>query len=409
MVSLPVGDRAQGPEPDAPSEIQSRLAQMLACARYRGLLDLARSQDGKRPVATYGRACLGLPFQAPEALEAVGQSLERRLAMAVAPDRPLSAVLHKIPELYRHLDEAARANAAPVGVGAHEARPQSVRCHHCEDEQPDTVSLPTGVVCKQCGDVLQEHLVMESDHLINYVDKHTGVMDDRKHFGAPLDPHFQRRGLGTMFRGVQGKRRSSGRDADFTVREDGRAGNETRIEYKDDEKAAAFRVFSHHAASLQLHPLVEERAKDLFTVYRDAMSRVQDLPSVLAACLVGAQLEVTLVHQGSDPRVAFQCAACGGCFSERRDLRFHSPCGSSSSSSFPSPSVPPGPPLPPAHAPSRDPRVYRMGEARLRRWLTEVEGGAFAPVAEAVMQSLAAEAGTNPSHAPTELPGMRLW
>jgi hypothetical protein len=387
------------------SEIQMRLARILAGGRYRGLKELADYLDGKAssmraPANAVGK--YGVRLQPPEARDVIERSLERQIANAVAPGQKLSLVLGKIDELYEHLDQADKAVPLPVGMPA--MRTINVRCEQCRTDEPATIALSDGIRCARCGDVLEEYQIYEGNHLRDFVDKHTGERGDSRQFGSPHDPHFQRRGLGAMFRGFRGNRRNSSKDTDFTVQE-GRAGNETRIEYKDDQKADAFRIFRDTASNLQLHALVEERAKDLFTIYRDAKSRLYDFEAVVAACLMGAQMEVTTVQQGTGPRLVFTCEHCQQRFSEKKDLKYHQPCtvraeGSSSS-------------LLSQDMEFEDPQVYKMDEPHMCRWLEHVEGGVFAPFVErvcaGVREAVAEDAKERGPQHPPGLPGHFLW
>ncbi len=66
----------------------------------------------------------------------------------------------------------------------------------------------------------------------------------------------------------------------------------TRESYKDNQKRKIFEVIQETGESLFLHKSCIERAKFLFTSYRDKMEKVQRLPIVVAACMIAAYREM---------------------------------------------------------------------------------------------------------------------
>ena len=69
--------------------------------------------------------------------------------------------------------------------------------------------------------------------------------------------------------------------------------------YKDKQKKDAFEKITHACDALNLHPILTQRAKELFSGFRDDREKMVDFNGVVAACLCEAHDQVYKNKKGS--------------------------------------------------------------------------------------------------------------
>mmetsp|Transcript_7160 Transcript_7160/g.14078 ORF Transcript_7160/g.14078 Transcript_7160/m.14078 type:complete len:798 (-) Transcript_7160:63-2456(-) len=161
------------------------------------------------------------------------------------------------------------------------------------------------VVCNDCGFVSRENLMHEGEAFRKFEGK-----EDRNHHGGLKNPLLSNSyNMGTSLsgaafgviggygRGAQGWGGSGSKEqqlqhahsyTEMNISSFGKKEKATRTGYKDKQKIEAFDKMKHAGDTLNLHPELIQRAKELFAAFRDDREIVQDFLGIVAACLIEA-------------------------------------------------------------------------------------------------------------------------
>jgi len=198
------------------------------------------------------------------------------------------------------------------------------------------------VTCKRCGTVALERQIHDGE----WVRQFEGEVNPSMH-GPPPNHNFSSgHNLQTgMIEAIGGKRQAKelaiaqkNVEMNLSNMMDSRKEKRTRVGYKDQMKERMFELMREVGDSIQLHPVVIERAETLFARIRDDTEQLTNKYEVAAACLILAFRE-KLVEEGeafttmkassnsskpsAAPVLEFRCKYCNFPFSLKRDKIFH--------------------------------------------------------------------------------------
>ena len=158
------------------------------------------------------------------------------------------------------------------------------------------------VICSSCGTVVSESLMHEGSQYRKF----EGEVD-RNHHGDPVNPLMSNAhnmsttlggiqvttgagigGYGSQKRGLENVLRNAHAYTEMNISQFGKGDRRTRTGYKDKQKRDAFSQMVHCGDALNLHEAVVQRAKELFSGFRDDRELVQQFKGVIAACLCEA-------------------------------------------------------------------------------------------------------------------------
>lgn len=162
------------------------------------------------------------------------------------------------------------------------------------------------VICTRCGTVVSESLMHEGSMYRKFEGE-----EDRNHHGDASNPLYSNAyNMATSLSGVSmsvgaglGGYGSGGRGGggnietilkrvhnytEMNISQMGKEEKKTRIGYKDRQKKEAFVQMNHVGDALSLHQAVLQRAKELFSGFRDDRELLQQFKGVIAACLCEA-------------------------------------------------------------------------------------------------------------------------
>lgn len=238
---------------------------------------------------------------------------ERRAAMALAPNSDLYTCLDMIPKIFQTIGSVATV----LKDGTAMVRERKISCKNdkCGNTNPNRFDYRKGgmVACMECGECIEELLVEEGAQFRDF----TGE-ESRNHHGDAPNPYMSANyNSGTTFRGYRGAKTGAARERDYSM---GSQGGATTIEYKDDQKLDALRVYRTFIRNYDVHQLIMDKAMTLFAAYRDAEERVYNRRGVMAACMIAAMIEAQ-VEDGDGK--TFVCRVCKQAFALRRDLERH--------------------------------------------------------------------------------------
>ncbi len=162
------------------------------------------------------------------------------------------------------------------------------------------------VICTQCGTVVSESLMHEGSMYRKFEGE-----EDRNHHGDVSNPLYSNAyNMATSLSGVSmsvgaglggyGSGGAGGKGnmetilkrvhnyTEMNISQMGKEEKKTRIGYKDRQKKEAFVQMNHVGDALSLHQAVLQRAKELFSGFRDDRELLQQFKGVIAACLCEA-------------------------------------------------------------------------------------------------------------------------
>jgi hypothetical protein len=158
------------------------------------------------------------------------------------------------------------------------------------------------VICSLCGTVHSSSLMHEGSQFRKF----EGEVD-RNHHGDTANPLYSNAhnmsttlggiqmttgagvgGFGSQKRGLEIVLRNAHAYTELNLSTFGKGDKRTRTGYKDKQKKDAFIQMSHVGDALNLHEAVVQRAKELFSGFRDDRELVQQFKGVVAACLCEA-------------------------------------------------------------------------------------------------------------------------
>jgi len=181
------------------------------------------------------------------------------------------------------------------------------KCHVCgnNDQSSFVLDKKNGdLICTNCGTVATESLMHEGSQFRKF----EGEID-RNHHGDVANPLYSNaHNMGTTLGGVSWKSgaglggygssrgtrglenilRNAHAYTEMNISQFGKEEKKTRIGYKDKQKKDAFARMNHVGDTLSLHPCVIQRAKELFSGFRDDRELVVQFKGVVAGCLCEA-------------------------------------------------------------------------------------------------------------------------
>lgn len=202
------------------------------------------------------------------------------------------------------VSEVVKANRSSIHKKLKEAFKKCKMCGNIDQGGGEFVTdIKNGdVICTQCGTVESESFIHEGEMYRRFEGE-----EDRNHHGNVIDPLFSysynmatslsgiRMGVGGgLGSGTKGRRNFEGllkkahNYIEMNVAEMGDDEKKTRIAYKDKQKKEAFGRMKHVVDALSLNQAVLQRAKELFSAFRDDRELLKQLEGVIAACLCEA-------------------------------------------------------------------------------------------------------------------------
>jgi hypothetical protein len=164
------------------------------------------------------------------------------------------------------------------------------KCGDCGNSDPSNFALDpqqADVICRACGLVVCERQINETSAHRNFEDE-----EDKNHHGPARRAYLSEGSqLGSNIAELPSKSAASQlkQSQDWikmNCSQFGRDNRRTRDGYKDKMKQIAFQKIQHLAHSLNLHENVVEKAKEMFSGFRDVREHVHQFDTVLAACLI---------------------------------------------------------------------------------------------------------------------------